>query len=268
MNIKPVSLTDDLMVRAIPAFADNYLWMLSDRDGNATVVDPGDAASVQAALGDAQLKLRSILLTHHHPDHIGGVTQLVEQYRCPVFGPQDDRLPKVDKVCRDGDALVLNEPAMRLRIMHLPGHTRSHIAYVGHGAAFVGDTLFSGGCGRMFEGTAPEMLNSLERLAALPPETLVFCAHEYTRDNLRFALEWEPENSRLQQRYAEVCTRREQGLGSLPTTIGAELTFNPFLRCDDAQLRARLSAKMSAELDRVAAFAALRTLKNTYVAQH
>jgi hydroxyacylglutathione hydrolase len=269
VKIEPTRLSADLTVQAIPAFVDNYLWLLRDAAGNAVAVDPGSAAAVQSALDAGQLQLRAIVLTHHHHDHIDGVAELAQRYRCPVYGPEDTRIPMVDHVRIEGDQILLTLPAVRLGVWHLPGHTHSHLAYIGHGAAFVGDTLFSGGCGRMFEGTAPQMLNSLDRLAALPGETIVFCAHEYTRDNLRFALDWEPENIHLQRRYANVSAGLARGIGSLPTTIEDERAFNPFLRCDQPEIRNRLRAATGQDaLDRDAVFAGLRSLKNRYVAHH
>jgi hydroxyacylglutathione hydrolase len=269
VNIQPTHLTAGLTVQAIPAFVDNYLWLLRDASGNAVAIDPGDGSLVMAQIATDRLDLRAILLTHHHHDHIDGVAQLVQSHRCPVYGPRDARMPMVDHVCAEGDRVTLTAPALSFDVWHLPGHTLSHLAFIGHGAAFVGDTLFSAGCGRLFEGTPTQMLNSLDRLAALPPETIVFCAHEYTRDNLRFALDWEPENRSLQRRYSEVSDRLARGIGSLPTTIIAELAVNPFLRCGEPLIRQRLEASaQQRSFDRLGAFTELRALKNGYVARH
>jgi hydroxyacylglutathione hydrolase len=269
VKIQPTRLSADLTTLAIPAFDDNYLWLVKDGHGNAIAIDPGDDAAVQATLDNLQLRLHAILITHHHHDHIGGIAALVQRHHCPVYGPDDPRIPLVSRICADGDEVVLSAPNLRFKVIQVPGHTRSHIAYIGHDAAFVGDTLFSAGCGRLFEGTAAQMLQSLDRLTELPAETIVFCAHEYTRDNLRFALDWEPENTLLQQRYAEVSALCARGIGSLPTTIAAELGFNPFLRCDQPLIRARLAASLMRPVtDRLAAFAELRALKNVYVARH
>ncbi len=269
VKIQPTRLSADLTTLAIPAFEDNYLWLVTDGRGGAIAIDPGDGDRVQAALDRQQLRLHAILITHHHHDHIGGIVALEQRHRCPVYGPEDPRIPQVSRICADGDELVVSALDLHFRVMQVPGHTRSHVAYIGHGAAFVGDTLFSAGCGRLFEGTAQQMLHSLDRLTGLPAETLVFCAHEYTRDNLRFALDWEPENIQLQERYAEVNALRGQDLGSLPTTIDAELGFNPFLRCDQPLIQARLEASLMRPVaDRLAAFAELRALKNVYVAHH
>jgi hydroxyacylglutathione hydrolase len=269
VNIQPTRLAAGLTVQAIPAFVDNYLWLLRDNAGNAVAVDPGDGSRVQEQLSADRLDLRAILLTHHHHDHVDGVAQLVQIHRCPVYGPRDTRMPMVDHVCTEGDRITLTLPALSFEVWHMPGHTLSHLAFIGHGAAFVGDTLFSAGCGRVFEGTPAQMLNSLDRLAALPPDTIVFSAHEYTRDNLRFALDWEPENLSLQRRYSEVTDRLARGIGSLPTTIADELAVNPFLRCDEPGIRKRLHASASRRsFDRLGAFTELRALKNGYVARH
>jgi hydroxyacylglutathione hydrolase len=269
VDIQPTRLSADLTTLAIPAFKDNYLWLIVDRNGGAIAVDPGDGDRVQTALDRLQLRLHAILVTHHHHDHIGGIATLVQRHDCPVYGPEDPRIPMVSRICADGDDIVLSASGLHFKVLHLPGHTRSHVAYIGHGAAFVGDTLFSAGCGRLFDGTAPQMLHSLDRLTELPAETIVFCAHEYTRDNIRFALDWEPENAQLRQRYADVNALRAQGMGTLPTTIAAELSFNLFLRCDQPQIRARLEASLMRPVaDRLAVFTELRALKNVYVARH
>ena len=266
---EPTRLPDDLNVLAMPAFTDNYLWLVFDSCGDAVAVDPGDGNVVQAHLEQLGLELRAILITHHHSDHIGGAAQLAARYRCPVFGPQDSRIGVIDRVVADGDVITLPRPCMELRVMHVPGHTSSHIAYIGHASAFVGDTLFSVGCGRLFEGSPAEMLNSLDQLAALTPDTLVFCAHEYTLDNARFALDWEPENPLLQARYRDASVRAKNRQPSLPTRIGAELGFNPFLRCDQPGLREKLQQRSTAAItDRLSAFTYLRKLKNSYVAIH
>lgn len=269
MIIEPTPLSNALTVTALPAFTDNYLWLLHDAHGNAIAIDPGDGDRVQAHLHANQMQLRAILITHHHPDHIGGVALLTGLHACPVIGPDDARITMLSRRVGEGDHVEFDQPAVQLQVLHLPGHTRSHLAYVGHGAAFVGDTLFSAGCGRLFEGTPAQMLHSLDRLSALPADTQIFCAHEYTRDNLHFALEWEPGNPSLQSRFTDVSLRREHGIGSLPTTIGQELSFNPFLRCDQPELRAHLQAATAAPIsDRLAAFTRLRELKNSYVVSH
>ncbi len=262
-------LSDDLTVLAIPAFVDNYLWLLHDASGDAVVIDPGDGEAVQSRLDALGLSLRGILITHHHPDHIGGAAALAARHACPVIGPNDPRIAMVTQPVADGDCVELSRPHIEFRAVHVPGHTISHLAYIGHESAFVGDTLFSAGCGRLFEGSAEQMLRSLDALSALPPSTQVFCAHEYTRDNARFALEWEPDNEQLLRRYQSVCALRQRHQRTLPTTIGDELAFNPYLRCDQPGLRNRLQEKTAHPIrDRLATFARLRELKNDYVVRH
>ena len=222
-----------LSITAIPAFGDNYIWLLKT-DGNAcAVVDPGDEDPVLELLGEQGLDLRYILLTHHHPDHVGGVPDLLEHFDATVFGPADERIPFVHQVCRDGDRVVLPELNAEFSVLEVPAHTRSHIAYYGENCLFSGDTLFSLGCGRFFEGTAVDMQKSLDKLAVLPADTKNYCAHEYTQANCRFALEVEPGNPALQARSKEIAGLRSAGEITLPTTLGDELATNPFLRTRD-----------------------------------
>jgi len=224
MGTNPISIT------AIPAFSDNYIWLIEGGGPACAVVDPGDHAPVLAALEEKGLELRHILLTHHHPDHVGGVRTLARRFSASVTGPQDPRVGQVDRAVSEGDVADLPELGLAFRVIEVPGHTSSHIAYHGHGALFCGDTLFSIGCGRLFEGTATQMQDSLDKLAALPPETLVYCAHEYTRSNCAFALEVEPDNADLQERARAVKAARARGEITLPSTLAGELAANPFMR--------------------------------------
>lgn len=264
MNLS-TRLTSQLRVLAVPGLTDNYFWLIHDIDGNAIAVDPGAALPIEAALTHRQLKLRAILITHHHSDHIGGVPALQERRQIPVYAPQDIRISWANEHVKEGDEIALKQPSIKFSVWHIPGHTHSHHAFIGNNAAFVGDTLFSAGCGRIFEGTPAQMLDSLERLAQLTPETLVFCGHEYTLDNARFALQWEPENLALQQHYAQA-KARACGESTLPTTIRCEREINPFLRCSEAGLIARLSSHMGKSLTSpLEVFTALRFLKNQHV---
>jgi hydroxyacylglutathione hydrolase len=220
----------ELTVTAISAFADNYIWLISTGGEHCAVVDPGDAAPVRKLLKQNGLVLDTILLTHHHMDHIGGVAELVEASGARVFGPHDSRINGQDASFGEGDTVELPRLGLKFDVLEVPGHTSSHIAFHGHGCLFCGDTLFSVGCGRLFEGTPGEMLNSLDKIAALPPETRVFCAHEYTLANCDFALAVEPDNKKLQRRASQVEAARAVGRITLPSELGEELEVNPFLR--------------------------------------
>ena len=256
---------------ALPAFADNYIWMLHD-DRQAIVVDPGDAAPVAAALDARGLTLAAILVTHHHPDHVGGLAALRPRLRgaaAAVYGPSREAIPQPFQPLADGD--VVDLLGLRFQVIDVPGHTAGHIAYhlpaTDAGAApvlFCGDTLFSGGCGRLFEGTPAQMHQSLGRLAALPGDTRVCCAHEYTESNLKFANAVEPANAAL-ARYTLACRAlRADGLPTLPSTIAQERAINPFMRCDAPDVIAAAQAQGAADASGPAVLGALREWKNRF----
>ena len=253
-----------MQVHAVPAFQDNYLWVIA-QGRRAAVVDPGDAAPVQRFLEARGLELAAILATHHHGDHVGGVPSLVERWHCPVFGPAHDGVEGLDRKLAEGDRIEVPGVDLAFDVLDVPGHTAGHIAYVGNGAVFCGDTLFACGCGRLFEGTAAQMADSLGKLARLAPETQVYCAHEYTMSNIRFAEAVEPGNARLAARKLRDAARRERGEPTVPSTIGEELATNPFLRCDEAEVRASAERHAGRKLaGPVEVFAAIRQWKNEF----
>ena len=248
----------------LPALADNYIWLLHDDRSNAAVVDPGDAAVVEHALAVRQLQLRAILLTHHHSDHVGGALALRDRYAVPVYAPVDARIEATTVAVTDGTWVELASPPLRLQVIAIPGHTLSHIAYAGDGVLLCGDTLFSLGCGRLFEGTPAQMLASLEHLAALPPDTLVCVGHEYTAANGRFAHTVDPHNAALQARLQDVAELRAQQLPTLPVNLASELDCNPFLRVDSSAVIDWCRQQGHAASDRVGRFAALRAAKDGF----
>jgi hydroxyacylglutathione hydrolase len=272
----PTPLQTPLQILAIPAFSDNYLWLIHD-GRHAAVVDPGDAGPVIAELDRHGLTLTAILLTHHHADHIGGVPRLLEYSlqhagsgnAVPVFGPAGDGIAAVTRPLAEGDVVEVPGLHLTLTVLDVPGHTRGHIAYVRDGAApmlFCGDTLFAGGCGRLFEGTPEQMAASLDKLAALPPATQVFCAHEYTLSNLRFAAAVDPGNGALAERVVAESAKRARGLATVPSTIALERATNPFLRYREPGIADTLAraGKVAPGAPPLAVFAALRLWKNTF----
>jgi len=250
-------------LQALPAFADNYIWVLRDADGRALVVDPGDPTPVLEAVPQ-EFPPHAVLLTHHHDDHIGGVAALRARWPgLPVFAPPDPRIAIGTTPVRDGESFGVGP--WRFRVLDVPGHTRSHVAYHGEGLLFCGDTLFSLGCGRLFEGTPAQMLASLRRLAALPGDTLVCCGHEYTVANAAFALAVDPHNPELQQRAADARAARRAGLPTLPVPMASERACNPFLRSAAPPVRAAIARHAGRAADDDAdAFGELRRWKDGF----
>ncbi len=245
----------------IPAFKDNYIWLLV-RDDRAAVVDPGDAAPVMARLEALQLRLETILITHHHADHQGGVDELVSRWHPRVFGPAEESITGCTDPLSGGETIdILGE---RVAVLAVSGHTRGHIAYYVPGALFCGDTLFGAGCGRLFEGTPAQMSASLDGLAALPDDTMVYCAHEYTEANLRFAVAVEPGNAALRARVERVAVLCAAGRSSVPSTLGEEKATNPFLRCNEPAVIEAALAHAAVDTSQVAIFAAIREWRNNF----
>lgn len=261
---RPRSWEKHLNLVPIPALVDNYIWLLHDSDGNAVIVDPGDGEVVQRELEVRRLRLQAIFLTHHHQDHTGGVADLIARWPVAVFAPGDPRIRETTRRVGDGDVVALDLPHLRFMVIAVPGHTRSHIAFFGEGLLLSGDTLFSLGCGRLFEGTPAQMLASLDRLAALPAATQICAAHEYTEANGRFAHMIEPVNQRLQARREQVAHLRMQGRPTLPTSLGGELATNPFLRVDTEAVLTWCHNSAPEPSDRVNRFARLRAAKDAF----
>lgn len=259
-NKPPMPLT----LHALPALSDNYIWLLADERGRALVVDPGEAGPVVEAATRGITPV-ALLLTHHHPDHIGGVAEIRERWPVRCFAPEDQRIPDADERVGEGDRVEIPELGLGFDVMATPGHTLSHIVFHGHGHLFCGDTLFSLGCGRLFEGTPAQMLDSLDRIAALSGEYRVCCAHEYTLDNARFAKTVDPGNAALDDRIAEATRQRQRGQPTLPTRLAGERAANPFLNPERPAIRQRLAERGGSDVDdRLDAFARLRVWKDDF----
>ena len=258
-------------VSAINAFSDNYIWAIgSNKNDFITLVDPGDAKVCIDFIEKNNKILTDILITHHHADHVGGINELVQygqqkSWSITIHGPANETIPHRNVALVENDTVTLPELELTLNVIDLPGHTLGHIAFSSEEYLFCGDTLFSGGCGRLFEGTPQQMHDSLGKLSHLSPNTLVFCAHEYTAANLHFALTVDPENSELINYFNQVTQLREQGVATIPTTIGLEKQINPFLRCQEVALQQSASdynnQKVALGVD---TFSVIRQWKNNF----
>ncbi len=249
-----------LNITPILAFQDNYIWLI-DNGTYATVVDPGDAVPVMAALDQRALRLTNILITHHHADHIGGVDGLISKCSPQVFAPEKEQYAFNHTPVHDGEIIYIQDLNLSLNVMDVGGHTLGHIAYYGANSLFCGDTLFGGGCGRIFEGSPEQMFSSVQKIGKLPTNTAVYCAHEYTEHNLQFAILVEKNNPALNNRITTTRKLREAGLPSMPSSIQLELATNPFLRCDSTEIKRTLDLQHNSALD---VFTTLRQMRNKF----
>jgi hydroxyacylglutathione hydrolase len=254
-----------LQIITIPAFKDNYIWLIHN-GSQAIVVDPGDALPVLSVLNQYQLTLHTIFITHHHHDHIDGVKTLIAQYPdVKIYAPRYEQYDFKHTPVSAPDSMNISEFNIEVALIDLPGHTLGHVAYyvirLDLSWLFCGDTLFGAGCGRLFEGTPLQMLSSLKKLAALPADTQVFSTHEYTLQNINFALTLEPNNSALRQRQHNTLALRNSNIPSLPSTIGLELATNPFLRCDSEEIQSSIQLKNATSLQ---VFSLIREMRNLY----
>lgn len=258
-------MTASFTITPIPAFSDNYIWCIEKPDNNyAILVDPGDADVCLRYLEKQQKQLAAILLTHHHADHSAGIEKLRQHYpQIKVFGAVNSRIKLITDHVTANDTIDIAELDFSAKVLTIAGHTLDHIAFVTEQALFCGDTLFHCGCGRLFEGSAEQMLTSLTQLAHLPAELAVYCTHEYTLANMCFALTIEPHNPQLLHAFEQVSLLREQGHASLPTTIAEQLAINPFLRCSQIHVQQQVSAlAQQTYTDELSTFTALRALKD------
>jgi len=253
-----------LTITALPAFQDNYIWVLHT-DRYAIAIDPGDPAPLQAFLDTRQLTLTAVLITHHHPDHTGGNIFLSQRHRCPIYGPDNPRIPAITHSVHAPDTLNFAELGLHLTVIETPGHTLDHISYYGAKHLFCGDTVFGCGCGKLFEGTPGIMAQSLDKILALPDETRICCAHEYTLDNIAFALTIDAQNSVLLAREAADRSNRAQHQPTLPSTLALEKATNPFLRFYDPHMIAFAETYLRrAALTPAEVFGAIRVAKDAW----
>lgn len=260
-----------LKVTALSAFQDNYIWVIHDLDNpqDIAVVDPGDAKVVSKAIAHKNWNLKAILITHHHHDHVGGLLELKKKFSVPAYGPGMESIEGIDYNLSQGDKITIKDTNLAFSIIDLPGHTLGHIAYFGHTSVFCGDTLFSGGCGRMFEGTPHVFHQSLNKLANLPQDTAVYCTHEYTQANLKFACHIEPDNSDILAYNDYVVAKRAKNQITLPSTIALEKKINPFLHCENTEFQLNLAKLANISKDKllnkpVNTFATLRKMKDNF----
>ena len=270
------ALIAGLSITGIPAFSDNYIW-LAVHGHRALVVDPGDADVVLNTVRERELDLETVLITHHHPDHTGGLAKLLDELpNLRIIGPQNPKITEINERVSEGERIYVLD-SLELEVLEVPGHTLDHIAFFASAEnqhrqdkgtekpiLFCGDTLFAGGCGRLFEGSPSQMHGSLSKLAALDDTTLIYCAHEYTESNLRFAVTVEPKNENLQKRLQEVIKKRTDSIPTVPSNLRIELDTNPFMRTSQPELWQTLKQQGHAVNDEVAAFGLVRSWKDNF----
>ncbi len=253
-----------MKVTAIPAFRDNYVWAIHDHQ-NAILVDPGEAAPILAWLESSHVRPIAILVTHHHADHVGGIREITARHPIPVYGPARESIPGRTEPLHGGETLRFSLLDLSIHVLATPGHTLGHLCYHGQDMLFCGDTLFSCGCGRLFEGSPGQMHDSLNRIKALAPDTRVYCAHEYTLENIAFAVRVEPDNKALRQRLAEALALRDQDIPTLPVDLGTEIATNPFLRCEEPSVIVAAAQHAKRPLQPgLEAFTAVRAWRDEY----
>lgn len=255
---------ESLEIFPLLAFEDNYIWCLR-RNGNVAVIDPGDAAPVLKYLAESGDRLCAILVTHHHRDHIGGISELAARHPAPVFAPAVEHIAGTTHPLSGGQRIEIPELDLGLDVLDIAGHTRGHLGYYGRGSLFCGDTLFACGCGKLFEGKMPRLHAALKKIAALPPDTLIYCAHEYTMSGIRFARVVEPDNAALEARGAVAAQQRTDKQPTVPFTLADELATNPFLRCNEPGVIASAAKRLGRQpADELEVFTALRQWRDRF----
>lgn len=261
-----MDIKKQIAVEPIRTLKDNYVWAIVNHEQhNALIVDPGEAQPVLDFLDKNKLSLSAILITHHHWDHTNGIAQILNHHHVPVYGPANENIPHLTHFVSEASKVHITGFPLTFDVLEIPGHTSGHIAYYSPGMVFCGDTLFSAGCGRLFEGTAEQMYSSLQKIFALPDDTLVYCAHEYTLNNLKFAYAVEPGNKNIIERIQHVTELRNNDHPSVPSTLQEEKATNPFLRCHSAELKASVEQHANEHLNTpIAVFTALRKWKDQF----